>query len=455
MHLTLARSRFICLALLLLPTIAAAQDQPLPLPVSPSSPQQQTMPTIAAPLILPTPTPDPYASSGRQGLLVETVAGRTVLARNADEQFNPASAVKVATALAALRNFGADHRFTTSVWTNGEFDVVTNTIRGDLFVAGRDPSFNDAHAVLVARELNRLGVRTVTGDLIVAPQFTLNYSSSALRSGERFYDVLDATRRPSSASRAWLASRDLASDRQAVAPTTPAPSVAVMGAVYTGTLPAGARSLVSHKSSTLTDILKVLLSYSNNFMAARIGDTMGGADGLERFLVGEVGLAPAEVRLASTSGLGVNRVSPRAMMRIYREFVEELAHHNLRPSDVLPVAGIDPGTLKKRFTAVYARGSVIAKTGTLIRTDGGASALVGQMRTAAGETLYFVIFNGRGSVNRFRGEQDRIIAHLQSERGGPLAFAYTPRLMESRLIATDIDRTTDAMQAEEFEAESN
>lgn len=403
-------------------------------------------------IVTPEETPSFY---GRQGVLVETAGGGKVMEQAADASFNPASAVKLATALDALHTFGPGYRFATAVWTTGEFDRATNTVRGDLIVSGRDPSFNDAHAITIARELNDMGVRVVTGDLIVSSQFSLNYSPSPLRSGERFYDTLDATRRPASATRAWQENRHLAGDLAALAPGVASPSVAVMGAVYVGAVPAGARVLVTHKSSTLTDILKILLCYSNNFMAERLGDAMGGAAGLERFLVSEVKLDRADVRLASTSGLGINRLSPRSMMKIYRTLVAKLAAHNLKPSDILPVAGVDPGTLQKRFTSFAERGSVIAKTGTLVRTDGGASALVGQTRTASGGTLYFVIFNQRGGVWRFRGEQDRLVARLQNERGGPLAFAYAPRAMELRLIATELTQTPGANRGEEFEPDTN
>jgi D-alanyl-D-alanine carboxypeptidase/D-alanyl-D-alanine-endopeptidase (penicillin-binding protein 4) len=421
-----------------------------------------TMPNAGVPTLvidLDAPFVQTPIITNRQGVLVETANGHLITSQAADETYNPASAVKLATALAALRTFGAAHRFSTAVWTTGEFDSATGTITGDLVVSGRDPSFGDAHAVTIARELNKMGIRTVTGDLIVAPGFTLNYSASALRSGERFYDTLDVARRPASATRAWQENRRAAGDSSTnnTAAFANAPSVAVMGAVYSGSVPAGARVLVTHKSSTLADILKILLCYSNNFMADRLGDQMGGAPGLERFLVNRVGIAPADVRLASTSGLGVNRFSPRTMMKIYRALVLQLDKENLRPSDIMPVAGIDPGTLQKRFTSAFARGSVIGKTGTLVRTDGGASALVGQARTASGETLYFVIFQQRGNVRRFRNEQDRLVAQWQTDRGGARAFAYTPRLMESRLTNTELTQSpgTRTPQADEYEPDSN
>ncbi|HYG12136.1 MAG TPA: D-alanyl-D-alanine carboxypeptidase, partial [Pyrinomonadaceae bacterium] len=309
---------------------------------------------------------------------------------------------------------------------------------------GRDPSFHYEHAVAVARELNRLGIRTVTGDLVVPPKFTMNFSWSAMRSGEVFYDTLDATRRPAAATRAWFDERLAHGDTAA---TQTIPSVAVMGAVYVAAVPPKARVLLTHRSSKLVDVLKVLLCYSNNFMAERLGDNLGGAAGVQHFLISKVGLAPGDVRLSSTSGLGINRLSPRSMMKIYRALLKELAKHKLSPSDIMPVAGIDPGTLQKRYTFGYSRGSVIGKTGTLGRTDGGASALAGQMRTQSGETLLFVIFNQRGNVARFREAQDRLVSELQFTRGGPAPFAYSSQTLAMRLYDTELEQA----EASEFE----
>jgi len=419
--------------------------KPSLLPVQPA-PQPDALAPDAVHDIQPLPTPTPVY--GRLGLLVETSDGQVVKEYGADEQFNPASTLKLATALDALHTFGPRYRFSTVVWTTGTLDPQTGTITGDLIISGRDPSFHYEHAVMVARELNRLGIRTVTGDLIVAPMFTMNYSWSARASGNNFYDTLDATRRPETATRAWLEERNALNDRESLLTT---PSVAVMGAVYVAPVPPGARQLLTHRSSPLVDILKVLLCYSNNFMAERLGDTMGGAAGLRQFLISNVGLKPEEVQLDSTSGLGINRLSPRAMMKVYRALVAELAEHNLAPSDIMSVAGVDPGTLEKRYAASVSRGSVVAKTGTLGRSDGGVSALVGQMQAKSGETLYFVIFNQRGNVLRFRSMQDAIVSEIQFARGGPAPFTYTPHTLAMRLADTELK----AAKPSEYESTSN
>jgi D-alanyl-D-alanine carboxypeptidase/D-alanyl-D-alanine-endopeptidase (penicillin-binding protein 4) len=392
---------------------------------------QPGTPTTTAPDIAP-----PSESLSRaQGVLIETVDGQKVLEQSAEVGFNPASAVKLGTALNALQNFGPGHRFSTGVWTNGTLDPATGTLTGDLIISGRDPSFHYEHAIQLAHELNELGIRTVTGDLIVAPRFTMNFDWSAQRSGDQLYDTLDSSRRPAAAVRAWNEERAVFAD---YANFPVVPSVAVMGAVYVDSVPQGARLLVDHRSSKLVDILKVLLCYSNNFMAERIGDNLGGATGVEEFLRRTLNLQPSELKLASTSGLGVNRVTPRAMMKILRALRDELAKHRLAFQDIMPVAGIDPGTLEKRYTSAQSRGSVVGKTGTLVRTDGGASALVGQMRTASGETLLFVIFNMRGNVLRFRESQDQLVAQIQNQRGGPAAFSYRPLTLSMRLADTQL-----------------
>jgi D-alanyl-D-alanine carboxypeptidase len=125
------------------------------------------------------------------------------------------------------------------------------------------------------------------------------------------------------------------------------------------------------------------------------------------------------------------------MMKILRALRNELQKNRLSPSDIMPVAGIDPGTLEDRFSGPAWQGSVIAKTGTLSRTDGGASSLVGQMRTRSGETLLFVIMNQRGNVLRFRSNQDYLVMQVQNSRGGPKAFDYKPVGLPMRLADTE------------------
>ncbi len=418
---------FFCFALLTFPSSAQHSSQ---LSKSPSYAVRGS--------VLPEPIqPMRRAVAGTRGILVETIAKQTVMEQAADLNFNPASGVKLATALAALRSFGPSYRYSTVVWTNGSIDKSNGTITGDLIISGRDPSFHYEHAVMLAQELNRLGIRTVSGDLIVAPRFTMDFDGSAQRSGDLLYDTLDSTRRPAVAVRAWQEQRTAVGD---TASLQTIPSVAVMGAVYVDAVPAGAKILLTHKSSKLTDVLKAMLCFSNNFMAELIGETLGGPDGVRQLMISKFGISSAEIRLASTSGLGYNRMTPHAMMKILRSLRDELAAYNLTLADILPVAGIDPGTLEKRYLVDPSRGSVIAKTGTLIRTDGGASSLTGQMRTASGEILLFVIFNMSGNIEGSREYQDALVTQIQCSYGGPAPFEYRQQPLMIRLAASEIDK---------------
>ena len=74
------------------------------------------------------------------------------------------------------------------------------------------PRSDYEHAVLLARELNQLGITRVTGDLMVASGFTMNFSSSARRSGEQLHDTLDSTLRYAEAVSAWNYERTLLND---------------------------------------------------------------------------------------------------------------------------------------------------------------------------------------------------------------------------------------------------
>ncbi|HBB89595.1 MAG TPA: hypothetical protein DC047_18470, partial [Blastocatellia bacterium] len=247
---------------------------------------------------------------GLQGVLIETVDGKTVSAQAIDQGFNPASSVKLGLALVALHTFGPQYRFTNGFWTDGTINKATGELSGNLYVTGRDPSFHYEHGVMIARLLNNLGIRTVTGNIVVAPGFTMNFSASARRSGEMLYDTLNASLRSGEATRSWMYERLTLGDQASLQTV---PNVAVMGEVVVGPVAPGAKLLLTHNSSKLTDVLKVLLCYSNNFMAERIGDSLGGAPSVNRQLVTLLGIPESEVQLSSVSGLGINRVTPRAM----------------------------------------------------------------------------------------------------------------------------------------------
>ena len=106
-------------------------------------------------------------------------------------------------------------------------------------------------------------------------------------------------------------------------------------------------------------------------------------------------------------------------------------------SDIMPVAGIDKGTLEGRFDTDFSRGSLVGKTGTLGNTDGGASALAGEVNTRNGRLL-FVIFNMHGSVSRFRTFQNGFVSLVQGQFGGAMPMQYDAKSLETRMARSRV-----------------
>ncbi len=330
------------------------------------------------------------------GILVMSKGGTVILDEHSDVAFNPASAIKLLTAYSALKELGPDYRFPTTVLLDGELDEESGLFTGDVYVQGKDPDFKSSDGRELVQALSDAGVKRIDGKLIVSKTFSLNCAKDALGSGRGLAKIL----------------------RSGVAGT----KVVLDGPVALGDAPSNAQVVTEHRSEELRETLKVMLSRSLNNAAERIGDSVGGIEQLKQ-TASEIGISSASIHLESASGLGQNRISPKQMMLVFTSLGEELRRSGLDYQAILPVAGIDRGTLERRFTGLSERGSVVGKTGTLPGTDGGVSALVGILRSKE-EDLYFVHFGWKGGVCGFRSAQDSLVRRLQNERGGPEPFNY-------------------------------
>ena len=134
-------------------------------------------------------------------------------------------------------------------------------------------------------------------------------------------------------------------------------------------------------STPLLEILFKQNAQSDNATADRVGEALGGPEVVEQYLVTEVGIPRDEIRIQRTSGLRRNRITAEGTVMLLRKLTHWLEDHGMYPEDVLPVAGVDRGTLRLRFNSRSYRGAVVAKTGTLVRVDDGVSALAGILYT--------------------------------------------------------------------------
>src|SRR4029450_13346182 len=132
--------------------------------------------------------------------------------------------------------------------------------------------------------------------------------------------------------------------------------------------------------------------------------------------------APLRAEIVLGDGAGAhraNRLSPRASVALLRALQAELAPHGASLADVLPVAGVDEGTLRHRLDGAGERGRVAAKTGTY--GSSGASALAGALRTRDRGLVYFAILNRGVPVEAARRRQDAFVRALL---GAPASEAW-------------------------------
>lgn len=331
-----------------------------------------------------------------QGVLIETSdAGQTLAEHNADVAFNPASVMKLATSLVALSRLGPDYRYRTDFLADGRLD--SRMLEGDLVVdGGADPMFALADAQEVASELSRLGVSRVTGALRIAGAFY--YFATGYRSN---------LSRETSASKLRAAF-----NRAGIRIDGPT----VFGE-KTGTL------LLSHYSDQMIRILLFQNAHSSNAVAEVVGESVGGPQAMQTFLTGKLALTENELYVGRASGLEFNRITPRASLRVLRALMSVLAKHSLKLEEVMPVAGVDSGTLRTRLGGGDIRGAVVAKTGTLVSIDNGVSTLVGVAYTRTRGPLLFAVFNSGGGVHQYRRLQDHFVERFIAGEGGPAKAA--------------------------------
>ena len=335
------------------------------------------------------------ASEGRNwqqhGIYIESLRDASPIALlNESNEFNPASVMKLATSLAALHKLGSEHRFRTEFRADGV--LKGGELSGDLIlVSGGDPAFSIADARRVGVALRQMGIRKVAGRLVVVGEFTCNENSGTPVSARVF------TRN------SGIYFRN--------------PPQFEVTANYR---PRG-HEVVAVESDTLIRIVQHLNAFSVNSMAEFLALHVGGVRGVEQFLIQEIGMTQSSVFISHASGLDINRLTPRDTVRLLRAMVEWLDRHQLPPSSIMPVAGRDDGTLRRRFAENDFAGSVIAKTGTLYSTDSGVAALAGIMYTRNYGPLLFAVYDmaeGR-QVQHLRQIQDQFLKELMNECGGP------------------------------------
>ncbi len=358
----------------------------------------------------------------------ETLDGQPVEARQPDEPINPASVVKIATSLWALERLGPDFRFETRFFARGAIDPVRRVLNGDLVVqGGGDPDFHVENAFLVGQALNDLHVDRVTGAVIVNRRFWMGWENGSegrqpdpikrgILMATRLRQALNPGRWNGATRAAW---REFALRRNLNASRPP--RVVVAGGAGIDGERAPGEMLVVHRSQPLVDILRRFNCYSNNDIE-RVAASVGPVDELAGFVAERCGVPRESVELQTASGLGENRLTPRLIVHLLREFKKTCERLHLQVESLLPVAGCDPGTVNHQFPEL-ADGpnttAVVGKTGTLTTTDGGIAVLAGIARTSQGDVLFCVaVPHAGGRLKGARYAEEKWVLDLLAAHGG-------------------------------------
>lgn len=335
-----------------------------------------------------------------QGVWIQS--GLTVLANHQGKIPLPAASLtKIATTLAALDKWGPAHQFETLVSATGP--VNNGVLQGDLIITGGgDPFFVWEEAIAIGNSLNQLGIRRVTGNLVISGNFYMNYEVNPITSGQLLLQALNSS--------IW--SPEIVGQYSAMPPKTPKPQVVIGGQVQVATVPIPKKfSLLRHHSLPLAQILKEMNIYSNNEMAEILTISLGGPQQRSQLAAQFAGVPLDEVQLVNGSGLGVeNRISPRAVCTMLMAVDRFLQPHQLSVEDIFPVAGREHrGTMQARKLPL---GTAI-KTGTL----NNVSALAGKMPTRDRGLVWFAIINRGDDVEGFRVQQDELLGRLSQQWG--------------------------------------
>ncbi|MDJ0514969.1 MAG: D-alanyl-D-alanine carboxypeptidase [Trichodesmium sp. MO_231.B1] len=312
-----------------------------------------------------------------------------------------ASLTKIATSLAALETWGAQHQFETLISTTGP--ITNGILRGDLVVnGGSDPYFVWEEAIALGNTLEKLGINQVTGNLVIVGDFWMNEQYNPVVAGRFLQEGIN--------SATW--SRNVRSIYNRMPPGTPMPKVAIAGSVISQKSVSGKIPIIRHKSLPLVYILKTMNVESKNNLAERLAKNLGGAKVVQRKAAWSAGVSEAEIQLINGSGLGVeNEISPRAVTAMLVAIQRYLQSSEWVIADLFPVSGYDTGTLRDQSRNIPL--GAVVKTGTL----NDVIALAGVFPTQEEGLVWFTMVNRSPYWEETRAEQDKFLQELVKRWG--------------------------------------
>jgi len=293
---------------------------------------------------------------------------------------------------------------------------------GDLLVqGGGDPFFVTEDALALRQSLQELGLKRVTGKLIISGNFFMNFTTNPALSGKLLQQVFSPRLQRTGRKR----HRVIASESQGLTVAGPVEVVSFCPPIQV--------SLVRHRSLPLFKILKRMNVYSNNAMAEMFTAALGGLPRMVQQASYAAGVPAEDLHLINGSGLGPeNQLSARTVCALFSAIHRLVTPARLTVADVFPVAGIDHGTIRRRHLPVY----TVVKTGTLRHV----ATLAGVILTRTHGPVWFALLNQGSNLWGFRTQQDALLQYLIAHWGvadpPPASFIPTSPLADT--IRNDI-----------------
>ena len=350
---------------------------------------------------------------------------------NARQTMRPASTQKLITGITAINELGDYYQYTTSLSYTGNIDTAyvfcledstyqlrRGSLQGNLYITGvMDPKLNADDLDILADEIYKMGIDTITGNLCGDATFMKDN-----RYGQGWCWDDD---NPELCSLLFGRKEGLL---QNFAKALRKAGIVILGNVVVRSCPSSANMLTSCTHS-LPEILERMLKDSNNTYAEtllyHLGATKGKPSTAKKGIAVEEALLKKIYSQQSTDsttspwggreGVPSHRFADGSGLSLYNYLSPEIevaflryayTHKNIysRLRDALPIAGVD-GTLEKRMKNTEAQYNVRAKTGTLT----GVISLAGYCSTKDYHNLAFsIIVNGCLSANNARTLQDKI-----------------------------------------------
>jgi D-alanyl-D-alanine carboxypeptidase len=368
---------------------------------------------------------------------LEDHAHAEVQGSNSKQLYEIASVSKIVTSFWALQRLGPQYRFKTRLLITPVSPSVF-----DIHVAGgRDPFFGREMSYFLFSELSKLNIRTVR-NLTFDENFIFNWK--VRETPTRSYEIIPSRTEAWMKDRLKFNAKEYSAVRSAAASLgitmAAAPQIRISNVQFLSKqnyrFAEGVKT-VELRSAPLFRYLKEMNRVSNNHVADRLFELLGGSAAFQPFIKERMNMDMNDIRFYNGSGDSVhvesgnakkvyNEASCDALVHILDAMRDLLKKSDLDLKNIMAVSGMETkSTLSGHYSFPAVSGAMVAKTGTVDP----AVALAGMISTEKGDVYFGILYatNGSGDWRRGRDAIRSQLGMLMAKFGGKETFSYESR----------------------------